>query len=34
RLEAAWPAFGYAIALLPKIDVEARADFVLARLSG
>nr|WP_208413662.1 AAA family ATPase [Sphingomonas leidyi] len=34
RLEAAWPGFGYAVERLPKIDVEARADFVLARLEG
>lgn len=34
RLEAAWPALGYAPNLLPKVDVESRADFVLARLAG
>ncbi len=34
RLEAAWPGFGYTVERLPRIDVEARADFVLARLEG
>ncbi len=32
RLEAAWPRLGYTVAFLPKLDVEARADFVLERL--
>lgn len=32
RLEAAWPRLGYAVGILPRLDVEARADFVLERL--
>lgn len=34
RLAAAWPALGYAPELLPRVDVESRADFVLERLAG
>jgi predicted ATPase len=34
RLAAAYPAFGYEVVLLPKIAVEARADFVIAGLSA
>lgn len=34
RLAAAWPALGYAVHVLPKIDVEARADFVLEMLEA
>lgn len=32
RLESAYPRLGYAPVVLPKAPVEARADFVLARL--
>jgi len=32
RLAIAYPGFGYEIVLLPKLNVEARADFVLAQL--
>lgn len=32
RLAVAWPALGYDIVPLPRIDVAARADFVLATL--
>ncbi len=32
RLEAAWPRLGYTVALLPRLPVEARADFVLDRI--
>lgn len=34
RLEHAYRALGYAIHLLPKAPVEARADFVLATLGA
>lgn len=32
RLERAFPALGYQVVVLPRIDVAARADFVLSRL--
>jgi predicted ATPase len=32
-LREAYPALGYEVAILPKVTVEARADFVLARLA-
>ena len=32
RLMEAFPLFGYDVVTLPKIDVAARADFVLAQL--
>lgn len=32
RLEAAYPALGYEVVILPKVPVAERADFVLARL--
>jgi predicted ATPase len=32
RLERAFPALGYQVVALPKIDVAGRADFVLSRL--
>ncbi|MDE1149306.1 MAG: AAA family ATPase [Azospirillaceae bacterium] len=32
RLERALPALGYTVAILPKVPVAARADFVLAEL--
>lgn len=32
RLRAAYPAFGYRLAVLPKVAVAARADMVLATL--
>ncbi|MEA3233914.1 AAA family ATPase [Pseudomonas mosselii] len=32
RLQNAYPALGYAVSLLPKVSVIARADFVLATL--
>ena len=34
HLSAVYPALGYELTLLPKTDVAARADFVLAMLSG
>jgi predicted ATPase len=34
RLAEAYPALGYEVVILPKIAVEARADFVIARLAG
>lgn len=34
RLEQAYRALGYAVQLLPKAPVEARADFVLATLGA
>ncbi|CAN5551618.1 AAA family ATPase [soil metagenome] len=34
RLTAAWPALGYHVVLLPRIDVVTRADFVIATLGG
>ena len=33
RLKMIYPALGYSVVLLPKIPVEDRADFLLARLS-
>jgi predicted ATPase len=32
RLERAFPALGYRVIVLPKVDVAGRADFVLSRL--
>jgi predicted ATPase len=32
RLRDAYPALGYEVIILPKIDVEARADFILRSL--
>lgn len=32
RLERAFPALGYQVVVLPRIDVAARADFLLSRL--
>ena len=32
RLAATYPALGYDVAVLPKLPVEARADFLLSRL--
>lgn len=32
RLRAAYPSLGYAVSILPKVDVAGRADFVLAVL--
>lgn len=34
RLERDYPALGYAVVVLPKTSVAARADFLLATLSG
>ncbi len=34
RLAEAYPSLGYEIVLLPKIAIEARADFVIARLTA
>ena len=33
RLAVAYPALGHEIILLPKVAIEARADFVIARLA-
>ncbi len=32
RLETAWPRLGYSVTLLPRLPVEARANFVLDRI--
>ena len=34
RLTAAYPEIGYELVILPKTDVETRADFLLRRLAA
>lgn len=33
RLQRVYPSLGYEVTLLPKVDVVARADFVLQALA-
>jgi len=33
RLQRVYPSLGYEVTLLPKVDVVARADFVLSTLA-